>query len=157
MSLIKSAGRYAVTANDAELGESEKTGTPYLAIQFVTETGDELAGYLYLSDKALPYSLKTLREVFGFDDDFGTVVEQVKGKPASIVVELETYEGKERAKIQFINKQGREAKPLADAGSLLASLTAKAKRIPAAAPKAAPSARPAPTAPKAAPASGDPF
>lgn len=142
MPTIKNAGRYAVTAQDAGLGQSEKKGTPYLAIEFATDTGDTLDAYLYLSPAALPYTLKTLREVFGFNDDFESVIAQVKGKPASIVVDIENYEGKDRAKVQYINSPGREAKPISDVSSLLSSLTAAAKRIPVAAPKASPSARP---------------
>lgn len=157
MPLIKNPGRYTATVESAELSQSEK-GTPFLALLCKNEQGDELAAYLYLSDAAVERSVKTLREVFGFDNNFETVVKQVTGRTCSIVVEMETYEGKERAKIKWVNTVGGStAKPLDNAASLLAQLSAKAKRIPAEAPKAASSARPAPPAPKAAPASGDPF
>jgi hypothetical protein len=161
MPLIKNPGRYTATVESAELGQSEK-GTPFLALACKNEAGDELTAYLYLSDAAVERSVKTLREVFAFDNNFETVVQQVTGRTCSIVVEMETFEGKERAKIKWVNTVGGStSKPLDNAASLLAQLSAKAKRIPAAAPSAASApraaARPAPAATKAAPAGGDPF
>ncbi len=167
MPLIQNPGRYTATVQSAELGQSEK-GTPFLALLCKTEQGEELTAYLYLSDAAIERTVKTLREVFGFDNDFEKVVEQVTGKPCSIVVEAEEYEGKTRMKIKWVNTLGgSSAKPLDNAASLLAQLSARAKRIPAAAPAAArtaapaartaPAARPAAAPKAAAPESGDPF
>ena len=168
MPLIKESGRYTATAKTVDLGQSAEKGTPYVSILFETEQGEDLTAFLYLSDAALERTVRTLREVFGFNDDFGTVKEQVTGKQASIVVEAEEYEGKSRMKVKWINTVGGgSGKPLENASTLLAQLSAKAKRIPAAAPAAtrtaAPTARPAPAA-KPAPApkpaavgDGDPF
>lgn len=151
MPLIKSPGRYTATVQSAELGQSAEKGTPFLALLCQTEQGEDLTAFLYLSDAAFERTTKTLREVFGFDNDFETVVEQVTGKECSIVVEAEEYEGKERMRIKWVNPVGGGAgKPLENAGSLLAQLSAKAKRIPVAAPRAA--ARPAPAAPPRKPA-----
>ena len=160
MPLIKTPGRYTATVETAELGQSEAKGTPYLSLLCKTAEGDELTAYLYLSDAAFERTTKTLREVFGFDNNFETVVAQVTGKECSIVVEAEEYEGKTRMRVKWINAVGGSSgKPLENAGSLLAQLSAKAKRIPAAAPTAArtaapasrpvPSARPAPAKPAA--------
>ena len=155
MPLITTTGRHTATVESAELGQSEK-GTPFLSLLCKNEQGEELTAYLYLSDAAIERTVKTLREVFGFDNNFESVVQQVTGKPCSIVVEAEEYEGKTRMKVKWVNTVGgSSAKPLDNAASLLASLSAKAKRIPAAAPAAArtaaPAARPAPAA-KPAPA-----
>ena len=155
MPLITKPGRYTATVESAELGQSEK-GTPFLALLCKTEQGEELTAYLYLSDAAFERTTKTLREVFGVDNNFETVVAQVTGKECSIVVEAEEYEGKTRMKVKWVNSvSGSSAKPLDNAASLLAQLSAKAKRIPAAAPAAtrtaAPAVRPAPSA-KPAPA-----
>lgn len=168
MSLIKTPGRYTATVETAELGQSEAKGTPFLSLLCKTEQGDELTAYLYLSDAAFERTTRTLREVFGFDNNFETVVQQVTGKECSIVVEAEDYEGKTRMRVKWINTVGgASGKPLENASSLLAQLSAKAKRIPAAAPTAArtaapaarpaAAARPAPAAKPAAPESGDPF
>lgn len=160
MSLIKNPGRYTATIESAELGQSEAKGTPFLSLLCKTAEGEELTAYLYLSDAAFERTTKTLREVFAFDNNFETVVAQVTGKECSIVVEAEEYEGKTRMRVKWINAVGGSSgKPLENAGSLLAQLSAKAKRIPAAAPTAArtaapasrptPAARPAPAKPAA--------
>ena len=156
MPLIKNPGRYTATIENAELGQSEK-GTPYLSLLCKTTEGEDLTAYLYLSDAAFERTTKTLREVFGFDNNFEAVVAQVTGKECSIVVEAEEYEGKTRMKVKWVNAVGGgSGKPLENAESLLTQLSARAKRIPAAAPAAARTApvaarpaRPAP-APKAA-------
>ena len=168
MPLIKNPGRYTATAKTVDLGQSAEKGTPYVSILFENEQGEDLTAFLYLSDAALERTVRTLREVFGFNDDFGTVKEQVTGKRASIVVEAEEYEGKSRMKVKWINTVGGSSgKPLENAGSLLAQLSARAKRIPAAAPAATrtaapaarqvPSAKPAPAPKPAAVDDGDPF
>lgn len=148
MPLIKESGRYTATAKTVDLGQSAEKGTPYVSILFETEQGEDLTAFLYLSDAALERTVRTLREVFGFNDDFGTVKEQVTGKQASIVVEAEEYEGKSRMKVKWINTVGGgSGKPLENASTLLAQLSAKAKRIaavsPAAGRTAAVAARPA--------------
>ena len=157
MPLIKNPGRYTATVETAELGQSEAKSTPYLSLLCKTAEGEELTAYLYLSDAAFERTTKTLREVFGFDNNFEAVVAQVTGKECSIVVEAEEFEGKTRMKVKWVNTVGGgSGKPLENAGSLLVQLSARAKRIPAAAPTsartapvAARPARPAP-APKAA-------
>ena len=153
MPLITKPGRYTATAKTVDLGQSAEKGTPYVSILFETEQGEDLTAFLYLSDAALERTVRTLREVFGFNDDFGTVKEQVTGKQASIVVEAEEYEGKSRMKVKWINTVGGSSgKPLENAGTLLAQLSAKAKRIPASAPVAARAATAAPRAARPAPA-----
>ena len=156
MPLIQNPGRYTATAKTVDLGQSAEKGTPYVSILFENEQGEDLTAFLYLSDAALERTVRTLREVFGFNDDFGTIKEQVTGKQASIVVEAEEFGGKTRMKVKWINTVGGgSGKPLENASTLLAQLSARAKRIPAAAPAAArtaaPAARPAPSA-KPAPA-----
>ena len=165
MPLIKNPGRYTATVETAELGQSEAKGTPYLSLLCKTAEGEELTAYLYLSDAAFERTTKTLREVFGFDNNFETVVAQVTGKECSIVVEAEEFEGKTRMKVKWVNTVGGSAgKPLENAGTLLAQLSAKAKRIPSAAPAAARTApvaarpaRPAPAPKAAAPEDDVPF
>ena len=53
-------------------------------------------------------------------------------KDCRIVVQLEEYEGKERAKVQFINNinGGYKAKTLEGGTSFLKQLSEKAKRLP---------------------------
>jgi len=150
MAKITEPGDYSVTVQTVEIGESSK-GTPQIYLFFVTDTdpSDSIAGWLYLSPKALPHTVKALREAFDFDGDFENLEAQVKDKPCSITVKLEQDQsGNEQPRVQWINKAGGgyKSKPLTDAGNFLKNLTAQAKRIPKEAPKAAG------TAPKAAPA-----
>jgi hypothetical protein len=154
MPTIQNPDRYAVTVKAAEFGET-KTGTPYLSLEFSTEAGETITGWLYLSEKALANSVKTLRDAFGFDGDFETVIEQVVSKPCSITVELEEYEGKERLRVKWINGP-RSSKPIDNQAEFLKALSAKAARIPKEASRAgtAPAKAPAKAAPapaKAAP------
>ena len=153
MPLIKNPGRYTATAKTVDLGQSAEKGTPYLSLLCKTTEGEDLTAYLYLSDAAFERTTKTLREVFAFDNSFESVVQQVTGKPCSIVVEAEEFEGKTRMKVKWVNTVGGSAgKPLENAGTLLAQLSAKAKRIPASAPVAARAATAAPRAARPAPA-----
>lgn len=148
MPTIQNPDRYAVTVKSAEFGET-KNGTPYLALEFITEAADTITGWLYLSEKALANSVKTLRDAFGFDGDFETVIDQVGSKPCSITVELEEYEGKERLKVKWINGP-RTSKPIDNQSAFLKALSAKAARIPKEATRAG--AAPAKAPAKAAPA-----
>lgn len=138
MSQIKTADRHAVKVKSAQFGESAK-GTPFLELEFVNAQAETLLGWLYLSEKAIEDSVRRLREVFGFDNNFETLIAQVEGKECSIVTEFETYEGKERLRVKFINGVRREAQPIKDTGAL-ARFSALAKRIPVEAPKKAPAA-----------------
>jgi hypothetical protein len=137
MPQITEAGDYAVKVQTSEFGQTE-TGTPFFTMEFVTAEGDSIRGWLYLSDKALPYSVKALKEAFGFDGNFEALADQVNQKDCRIVVNIEEYEGKERAKVQFINNAngGYRAKTLEGGSSFLKALSEKAKRMPAPAPKA---------------------
>lgn len=162
MPTIQNPDRYAVTVKSAEFGET-KNGTPFLSLGFSTETDETIVGYLYLSEKALANSVKTLRDAFGFDGNFETVIEQVVSKPCSITVELDDYEGKERLRVKWINGP-RSSKPIDNQAEFLKALSAKAARIPkeasrsGTAPAKAPAkAAPAPAkaAPKAAAKSDD--
>jgi hypothetical protein len=148
MPIIEEAGDYTVAVKSAEFGES-KTGTPFLALNFKTEDDHTITGWLYLTDKALPGTVKTLKEAFAFDGNFETAPAQVEGKPCRIKVELEDFEGKTRAKVKFVNHidGGYKAKPIANAAAFLKGLSAKAAKLPPAA-GAAPT-RAAPSAPKA--------
>lgn len=148
MPLIQQPGRYAATVAGAEFGESNN-GTPFLRLDINTDAGESTSAWLYLSEKALPGSVRTLRDAFGFDNDFETVVDQVVGKPCSITVEAEEYEGKERLRVKWVNGP-RTTKPIDNQESFLKTLAAKAARIPKEAPKAG--SAPTKPAPKPAPA-----
>lgn len=138
MPKIENAGRYPATVQSAEFGESEK-GTPFLNLSLNTDDGAYIGAWLYLSEKALANSVKTLRDAFGFDGNFETVIDQITGKPCSITVEFEADDkGQDRLRVKWINAP-RTTKPIENQNEFLKSLTSKASRIPA---KAAVSAAP---------------
>jgi hypothetical protein len=145
MSKIESAGRYPATVTAANFGETEN-GTPYLYLALAIESGASISAWLYLTEKALEGTTKTLRDAFGFDGNFETACDQVVGKKCSITVESEEYNGKESLKVKWINAL-RVVNPIKDQSTFLKTLTLKAARIPA---KASPGAAPT-RAPQAAP------
>ena len=135
MSKLENPGRYAATIQSAEFGESG-SGTPFLNLSINTEDGAYIGAWLYLSEKALPNTVKTLRDAFSFDGNFETAVEQVTGKPCSITVEFEQDDkGNERLRVKWINAP-RTTKPISDQSAFLKSLSSKAARIPVSAPRA---------------------
>ncbi len=145
MPLINTTGRHEVTVKSATFGESNK-GTPFLELCFENHDGDNISGWLYLSESALKNSVKTLRETFHFDNNFETLPVQVEGKKCAIVIEEEEYDGKPRLKVKWINPI-RSVTPIKDGDNFLKSLTAAAARLPVEA-----RATVRTTAPKAAPA-----
>lgn len=145
MALIETTGRHAVTVTDLEFGESNK-GNPRITLYFKNEDGNTIAGDLYLDDSSKGKDDKTcfqrtdevLKKVFGFDGDYPNAAAKLKGKPASIEVAEETYNGKTRCKVAFINAPRAE---IGNQGSFLAQLAAKSKKLGAPAPAPAPAAK----------------
>ena len=74
-------------------------------MEFVTDDGEFTSKRLYLSEKAIEYSVKNLNEVFGFDGEFSTVERQLVGAECRIVVaEAETADGKRYLEVRYINR-----------------------------------------------------
>lgn len=154
MSKIETIGRHEVLVKTASFGES-KTGTPFIEFNFENDKGESILGWLYLSPAAFDNSVKTLRDAFGFDNNFETLPAQVTNKRCAITTEEEEYEGKPRLKVKWINAL-RSVVPLKDP-SALSKFSALAARIPVeqrakaanTTPKAAPAPKAATTAPAA--------
>lgn len=141
-------GRYTATVTKAEVGESTKKNTPGVFFAFKTSEG-EIDGTLWLSEKPYERSLNTLRECFGFNDDFATLAAQAEGREVSITVETEIDDkGKDWSRVKWINPIRATAKPIA--GGMLARLSAQAKAI--AKPAGMPAPQPAKPKPIPAPA-----
>lgn len=141
-------GRFTALVQKAEVGESTKKGTPGVFFSFKTSEG-EIDGTLWLSEKPYERSLNTLRECFGFNDDFATLATQAEGREVSITVETETDDkGKDWSRVKWINPIRAAAKPVA--GGMLARLSAQAKAI--AKPAGMPAPQPAKPKPAPAPA-----
>lgn len=132
--MIDTPGRYAATVTDAHFGQSHRTGTPHLELSLETEDGGRISAWLYLSPKAFENTTRRLRDAFGFNGDYETAVQQIRGKPCSITVEEEeTPEGKRRMRVAWVNPP-RVVKPVED--GFLTELTAKARQLGLAAPNA---------------------
>jgi hypothetical protein len=121
-------GKHEATVTGAFLSESSK-GTPCVQIEF-DANGDTGTAWLYLSDAAFERAVKTLRDAFGFDDDFETLPDQLVGKQCQIVVEEEADDkGVLRPRVKWINPLRSAPRPLSNAEVLTAKLSAKSSRI----------------------------
>jgi len=130
--MIETPGRYAATVVDAHFGQSHKNGTPHLELSLETEEGEHISAWLYLSPKAFENTTRRLQETFGFNGDYETAIQQIRGKPCSITVEEEECEdGKRRLRVAWVNPP-RAVKPVEE--GFLAQLTAKARKLGLAAP-----------------------
>lgn len=116
-------------------GLTEKNGNLQINVGFVQpETGDTITAYLHTTDKAWPYTEEKLRNmgwdpvVYGYRfEDLNMDPSPMQGFKAQIVVEAETYEGKTRHKVKFINAPGGGIQRLepAEAQSFAAKLRAR--------------------------------
>jgi len=121
-------GKHVATVTTAALSESSK-GTPCIQIEFES-AGETSTAWLYLSDKAFENSVKTLRDAFGFDDDFETLEAQLIGRKCQVVVEEEADDkGNLKPRVKWINSLRSTPRPLSNAEELKAKLTAKAARL----------------------------
>lgn len=128
-------GTHLVRVHSTFLGKSKNTQTGYVGVVFEDDAGDTITAYLYTSDKAIGRTVETL-ELLGWDlqannGDLSTLHETplLHGRQSEIVVENETYEGKTRAKVKWINGPdggGRaEGMPANEAQAFAAALRAK--------------------------------
>lgn len=157
MTMLNKAGRFNVRVLYASnyIGESGK-GTVYVGLPFEVidgpEQGQHITGYLYISDNALDRSIETLAECFGFNGDLNALYNgetSLEGYECSITTDMETYEGRERCKVQWINPlgsggNGMKAASAEKFNSILSRLGGRAKAIAEAELKGMP-ARPQPT------------
>ena len=132
---------YSATVDKSVLAET-RNGTPSVRLQFRTGTDLETKkavenvyfSDLWLTVNAAPYSLKTLKEVFGWNGTSFRELnrpETLRGKSCEITVEPESYTdsngvSRTRDRVKFINAEGsfenRTIAPLpADAESRFAS------------------------------------
>lgn len=108
------AGRHRVNVTQHQLGKSGEKKTPYVAVQFESQEtiGDYITWYGYITDAALERTLASLA-ILGWNsaEQDGRIeslhnTDLLQGNEAEIVVEMETFEGKERAKVKWVNAVG---------------------------------------------------
>lgn len=124
MRQISIPGRYNAKVEIAEIRQSEMTGAYYLYLEFVTDDGEFTSKRLYLSEKAIDFSVKNLNDAFDFDGEFKTIKQQLLGKDCRIVVsEAETADGKRFLEVRYINRIGpKDAPATTDAISKLSEM-----------------------------------
>jgi len=114
------------------------------------QAGQRITAFLYFGDNSVERSMESLRYCGFTGDDIDKFADQHPEIEVQIVVEHETYEGKTRPKVKWINKAGGGAftfdAPLApnDLRRFSAQFKSKLKSIPAVTGKKA--ERQAPTA-----------
>lgn len=91
---ITEPGRYRVSVMDAGFNETSK-GTEYLEVVFTTADGLEISKRYWLTTGAFQYTAENLVEVFGFNGDFDSVVDQLLEKECEITVEEQKDENDE--------------------------------------------------------------
>lgn len=106
-------GTHEVRVVETYLSESKEKKTPCLVVVFEDESARRISHSLYLSEKAMPYTLDTLTDVLGWDvaaDDFqmeainGT--DRLLNRECQIVVDEEQYEGKTFLRVKYVNAKG---------------------------------------------------
>ena len=148
---LKCEGDFNFIAHKPEsgwFGESGVIKTPFIEISLEVVDDPEEAGkfvtwYGYLSEKnvpgkrnALEITIETLTNTFGFDGDLNALYNGTTSfdlMPCCGTTAIETYEGKERVKICWLNpagyQRGRESLDKGSITSLLSRINGPSKRI----------------------------
>lgn len=104
-------GRNEVTVADHALGRTSK-GKEQIAVTFADDSGDRIVWYGFFSEKAIETTEKALTAIGWNPTENGWRIEELNGtnrlvgNPASIVCEEDTYEGKTRLKVRWVNTPG---------------------------------------------------
>lgn len=107
-------------------GEAGENQTPYIRIPLVVNEGDCLGEEIewtgWLSDKAFESTIRTLVKAFGWDGDIAALEagrsNPFAGKLVEIVCEFDTYKGKTRLKVLWLNNPNGGGAKKMDAGKL---------------------------------------
>lgn len=101
-------GTYRAHAGERLLGKTTK-GFEQVAVECIVDQpgfeGQSITYYGFFSEAAFQYAVNSLRAM-GWEGDDLADLSTVGKKPFSIVVKHEEYEGKLRAKVQFVNGDG---------------------------------------------------
>lgn len=129
------AGTYRAKATDWKLGFTEKQD-PQLGINFeILQDGPykgwNTSKFLYFTEKTFDRTIESLRYLGWTGEDMDELQNRGGGldkNEVSIVVEHETYEGKTRAKVSWINRVGGVVMNRAMAPEDVVSFAAKIKQ-----------------------------
>lgn len=135
--------KYRAVCTGNALDTSREKKTPYVKLSFLTlynhddptkPANKEMCAALWLSENAISRTLNTLSEVFGWRGDdleeLNVKGELLAGIEADIVTDRETYNGKSREKIQFVNYPGKSSMArMEDASAATISKSLKGKLL----------------------------
>lgn len=93
----------AVCTGDVEFSTTD-SGTEQVFINVALPTGEIETVILFLSEKALPYTQEKLHAL-GWSGK-GAIGPQIKDKPCRIAISFETWEGKERKRVDLVKSGG---------------------------------------------------
>ena len=151
-------GTYRARAHGegAELSTSSNKGTPQVVVPFALEGGETISWVGFLTDAALPFTVKSLRIAGWQGDDFFDLT-SLGSKECELVIADEEYNGEVRSRVQYINEIGggpKIGKSMSEAdrkefarkmrGKVIACGGGKASAAPKPAPKPQDSENPAP-------------
>jgi hypothetical protein len=104
----------------------------------VSEEGKCITWTGWLSDKAMPFTIKTLREAFGFNGDLNALQDgkvTFADMPCSFTTANEDYNGKTNLKVKWLNPINKQSSTPALASdevkAFIATINAKAKAMAA--------------------------
>lgn len=122
-------GNHICKVVNATMPDVDEGKTPSVCLTFRNEAGEHIDAYLYLSEKALARTEKSLRACGWVGDDVSELMRDgVDLKQVEVVVEEEEYNGKVRAKVKWINAI-RKAMEADKAKELAMSLRKKFKGV----------------------------
>jgi hypothetical protein len=139
---LKTVGRFNGTVHKPVagwFGESTKNKTPYIALDIeviddAEDGGKRISWTGWLSDKALDSTIEKLAQAFGFNGDLNALFQgqmTFEGQLCQFITEIETYEGKDRTKVKWLNPYGysgsEEPMDKVSLTSLVARLNGRAK------------------------------
>ena len=107
---ITAEGRFTCKVKNPPNGwlDETKAGTPFIRIPCIVsdeesdQNGREIVWRGYLSEKAKPYTVETLINVFDWDGDWREM-DYFAGLTVSVVTEEEEYNGEPRIKVKWLN------------------------------------------------------
>lgn len=135
------AGTYRAFAKAAELGFTSK-GNPQIAVSLALinnedePTGETITWFGFFTDATKERTIESLRYCGWIGNDLSDL-KGIGTLPVDVVIEHDTYEGKTRAKAQWINRPGggvfKMEKPMDEAQKrkFAASMKALAATVPA--------------------------
>lgn len=100
-------GYYRARALGGEFGYSSKKGTEQVAVEFEildeSHQGERITWIGFFTDKTTERTMESLR-ICGWKTDDVTDLQGITDNEVQLVIDHETFEGKERAKVQWVNR-----------------------------------------------------